>query len=154
MGRKNQAKIDFLSEYKSAQRRVKALRMQLDALKIEKYSIKGLSYEGGDMPRGHNQTDVADLLIKLREREAKLKRQIANAIEIQTRVVDVINRQDDALEMIVLTCKYVKGMAWKEISAEIGLNSESRPREIHGEALEKLHWEPPIEAATENNDGI
>lgn len=154
MGRKNQAKIDFLCEYKSAQRRLKALRMQLDALKIEKYSIKGLSYEGGDMPRGHNQSNVADLLIKLQERETKLKRQIANAIEIQNRVVDVINRQDDAMELIVLTCKYVKGMAWKEISAEMELNSESRPREIHGEALEKLHWEPPIETESENTDGI
>ncbi len=154
MGRKNQAKIDFLCEYKSAQRRLKALRMQLDALKIEKYSIKGLSYEGGDMPRGHNQSDVADLLIKLQERETKLKRQIADAIEIQNRVVDVINRQDDAMELIVLTCKYVKGMAWKEISAEMELNSESRPREIHGEALEKLHWEPPIETDSENKDGI
>lgn len=154
MGRKNQAKIDFLCEYKSAQRRLKALRMQLDALKIEKYSIKGLSYEGGDMPRGHNQSDVADLLIKLQERETKLKRQIADAIEIQNRVVDVINRQDDAMELIVLTCKYVKGMAWKEISAEMELNSESRPREIHGEALEKLHWEPPIETESENKDGI
>ena len=154
MGRKNQAKIDFLCEYKSAQRRLKALRMQLDALKIEKYSIKGLSYEGGDMPRGHNQSDVADLLIKLQERETKLKRQIANAIEIQNRVVDVINRQDDAMELIVLTCKYIKGMAWKEISAEMELNSESRPREIHGEALEKLHWEPPIETESENKDGI
>ena len=154
MGRKNQAKIDFLCEYKSAQRRLKARRMQLDALKIEKYSIKGLSYEGGDMPRGHNQSDVADLLIKLRERETKLKRQIANAIEIQNRVVDVINRQDDAMELIVLTCKYIKGMAWKEISAEMELNSESRPREIHGEALEKLHWEPPIETDSENKDGI
>ena len=154
MGRKNQAKIDFLCEYKSAQRRLKALRMQLDALKIEKYSIKGLSYEGGDMPRGHNQSDVADLLIKLQERATKLKRQIANAIEIQNRVVDVINRQDDAMELIVLTCKYVKGMAWKEISAEMELNSESRPREIHGEALEKLHWEPPIETESENTDGI
>ena len=154
MGRKNQAKIDFLCEYKSAQRRLKALRMQLDALKIEKYSIKGLSYEGGDMPRGHNQSDVADLLIKLRERETKLKRQIADAIEIQNRVVDVINRQDDAMELIVLTCKYIRGMAWKEISAEMELNSESRPREIHGEALEKLHWEPPIETDSENKDGI
>ena len=126
----------------------------MDALRIEKYSIKGLSYEGGDMPRGHNQPDIADLLIKLRERETKLKRQIADAIEIQNRVVDVINRQDDAMELIVLTCKYVKGMAWKEISAEMELNSESRPREIHGEALEKLHWEPPIETESENKDGI
>lgn len=126
----------------------------MDALRIEKYSIKGLNYEGGDMPRGHNQSDVADLLIKLRERETKLKRQIADAIEIQNRVVDVINRQDDAMELIVLTCKYVKGMAWKEISAEMELNSESRPREIHGEALEKLHWEPPIETESENKDGI
>ena len=154
MGRKNQAKIDFLSEYRSAQRRVKALRMQMDALRIEKYSIKGLNYEGGDMPSGHNQQDIADLLIKIREQEAKLKSQIANSLEIQNRVVDVINLQDDALEMIVLTCKYIKGMAWKEISAEIGLNSESRSREIHGEALEKLHWEQSIKSKTESSGGI
>ena len=150
---KNQRKKDFLWQYQSARRRLDALRMQLKALKIEEYSLRGISYEGGDMPKGHTQTDLSDVLIKFREREAKLKSQIAEAVEMQNAVLDVINSQEDATEQMVLTCKYIRGMQWKEISAEIGLNSNSRPREIHGEALENLHWTPP-ENITENNDGI
>ena len=150
---KNQRKKEFLSGYKSAQRRLEALRMQMKALKIEEYSLRGISYEGGDMPKGHNQTDLADVLIKFREREEKLRVQIAEAVERQNAVLDVINRQEDAKELMVLTCKYVRGMAGKEISAEMGLSSESRPREIHGEALENLHW-TPTENTIENNDGI
>ena len=153
MGRKNQAKIDFLCEYISAERRLKALRMQLKALKIEEYSLRGINYEGGDMPKAHKQTDLSDAVIKFREREEKLQAEITKAVKCQNAVVDVINAQDDAMEMMVLTCKYIRGMQWKEIGAEIGLNSNSRPREIHGEALENLHWSPPG-STSENIDGI
>ena len=58
--------------------------MQLKALKIEEYSLRGISYEGGDMPKGHAQTDLSDVLIKFREREAKLRAQIAESVETQT----------------------------------------------------------------------
>lgn len=94
------------------------------------------------MPKGHSQTDLSDVVIKFREEEDKLRNQIAEAIDMQHAVIDVINAQEDATEQMVLTCKYIRGMQWKEISAEIGLNSNSRPREIHGEALENLHWIP------------
>lgn len=139
---KNQKKKDFLLNYQSAGRRLSALRMQLKALKNEEYSLRGINYEGGDMPKGHSQTDLSDVVIKFREEEDKLRTQIAEAIDMQHAVIDVINAQEDATEQMVLTCKYIRGMQWKEISAEIGLNSNSRPREIHGEALENLHWIP------------
>lgn len=150
---KNQKKKDFLWQYQSAGRRLDALRMQLKALNIEEYSLRGISYEGGDMPKSHTQTDLSDVVIKIREQKDKLRAQITEAVEIQNAVIDVINAQDDATEMMVLTCKYIRGMQWKEISAEIGLNSNSRPREIHGEALEKLKYNPP-ESLNENGDGI
>ena len=150
---KNQKKKDFLWQYQSASRRLDALRMQLKALNIEEYSLRGISYEGGDMPKGHTQTDLSDVVIKIKEQKDKLRAQITEAVRIQNAVIDVINAQDDATEMMVLTCKYIRGMQWKEISAEIGLNSNSRPREIHGEALEKLHWSPP-ENTNESADGI
>lgn len=150
---KNQKKKEFLWQYQSASRRLDALRMQLKALNIEEYSLRGISYEGGDMPKGHTQTDLSDVVIKIKEQKDKLRAQITEAVGIQNAVIDVINAQDDATEMMVLTCKYIRGMQWKEISAEIGLNSNSRPREIHGEALENLHWTPP-ESITENKDGI
>ena len=153
MGKKNQAKIDFLKQYESAKKSILALRMQLKALKIDEYSLRGISYEGGDMPKVHNPSDLSDMLMRFRDREGKIKKQIAEAIECQSAILDVINLQEDATEQMVLTCKYVRSLAWKEIAAEIGLNSESRPREIHGEALEKLHWTPP-ENITENKDGI
>ena len=98
---KNQKKKDFLWQYQSAGRRLEALRMQLKALNIQEYSLRGISYEGGDMPKGHTQTDLSDVVIKIREQKDKLLAQITEAVEIQNAVIDVINAQDDATEMMV-----------------------------------------------------
>lgn len=134
---KNQSKKDFLNRYLKAGEEIKTCELMIAELKDRKRSIKAVTFS--DMPKGKNHvSDLSDYAAELDELEREVIESRRKAEHIRNEITRVIMRQEDPMERYLLLLKYIKGYTWKEIAADAGYTSTSRPRELHGEALEKL----------------
>lgn len=136
---KNQKKKEFLQQYMSAVRDVETYRRMIDALRDDECRIKGITYT--DMPKRKGVSgDLSDFAAELDELERDMRNALIRAQKKKAEVRRVILRQESAKEREILELRYLQDMTWKEIAAKAGYASDTRPREIHGAALEHLRW--------------
>lgn len=140
-----EAKKAFLRGYEDAKRDVHAIIRMIEELRSSEMSISGVSYTDADMPKSpnHGEGDLSEYAAELDELEKDLERALAVARNRRNEVYRTVMRQKDAREKEILVLRYISSLSWKEITEAAGYQSDSRAREIHGEALD--HLEIPAE---------
>lgn len=138
-----EAKKAFLRGYEDAKRDVHAIQRMITELRNSEMSISGVSYTDADMPKSpnHGEGDLSNYAAELDELEKDLERALAVARNRRNEIYRTVMRQRDAREKEILVLRYISSLSWKEIADAAGYQSDSRAREIHGEALDHLEWQ-------------
>ena len=71
-------------------------------------------------------------------RRAKLESRRKRCLEQLGALYAFIDDTEDSRMRQILTCRYIDGMTWKAVAAEIGEWNEQYPRRLHNRYLEKL----------------
>ena len=138
-----EAKKAFLRGYENAKRDVHAIQRMIAELRSSEMSISGVSYTDADMPKSpnHDGGDLSNYAAELDELEKDLERALAVARNRRNEIYRTVMRHKDAREKEILVLRYITSLSWKEIADAAGYQSDSRAREIHGEALDHLEWQ-------------
>lgn len=132
----NDKKKDYLNSYKKACCKLKSLEEQLKEIRESKSSAQGIAYS--DMPKGTNQSDLSDYMVKvdkLLTKIEKIKKECLDIkLDIESRIADI----EDGIECDVLRNYYIKGMTWEEVCVAIGYSWRQTHR-IHSRALRNLN---------------
>lgn len=135
MGRtENEAKKEYLREYRWHVRRIERIDAELEELRVMKTAI---SVNNDGMPRGSCQSDLSGYAAKLDSLERQLIQEKDHRFKGYTEISDQIKSLDRENERDVLFYRYIKGFAWWDIAEKMGY-SERWVLKIHGEALAHL----------------
>lgn len=69
--------------------------------------------------------DIDSYYTKLNRLQNKLKRKLDELMDERDRVLDYIETVPDSIMRQILILKYINGMTWKQIGAEIGYSARS-----------------------------
>lgn len=69
--------------------------------------------------------DIDSYYTKLNRLQNKLKRKLDELMDERDRVMDFINTVSDSVLRQILILKYINGMTWEQIGAEIGYSARS-----------------------------
>lgn len=135
MGRtQNEAKKEYLREYRGHVRRIERIDAELGELRAMKVAI---SVNNDGMPHGSGQSDMSGYAAELDSLERSLREERCKRISAYKDIVKRIKSLHSENELDVLFYRYIRGLAWWEIAEKMGY-SERWVLKIHGEALAHL----------------
>ena len=89
-----QKAADYLYRYKIAKGEVKDIERRIDRVRAEMMGVKGISYEGGDMPKARNtEHDLSDYI-------ARIDGLLRDWQDAQNRALDVMREVSDTINSI------------------------------------------------------
>ena len=89
------------------------------------------------MPRGSEQSDLSNYIVKLDEMIEELKNERLERAKLRQRIERDIRALDNEDEQEVLRLRYIKGLKWEEVAVEMGYTYR-RTLQIHGKALQNF----------------
>ena len=111
-----QKAADYLYRYKIAKGEVKDIERRIDRVRAEMMGVKGISYEGGDMPKAHNtEHDLSDYIARIDGLLHDWQDAQNCALDVMREVSDTINSISNAQARRVLMLYYVDGKKYPEI---------------------------------------
>ncbi len=111
-----QIAADYLYRYKIAKGEVKDIERRIDRVRSEMMGVKGISYEGGDMPKAHNtEHDLSDYIARIDGLLHDWQDAQNRALDVMREVSDTINSISNAQARRVLMLYYVDGKKYPEI---------------------------------------
>ena len=111
-----QKAADYLYRYKIAKGEVKDIERRIDRVRSEMMGVKGISYEGGDMPKAHNtEQDLSDYIARIDGLLHDWQDAQNRALDVMREVSDTINSISNAQARRVLMLYYVDGKKYPEI---------------------------------------
>jgi len=133
-------KKQYLRKAYRLDRLVQSHVAELERLRSTLGSI-GRSLDGQPRsPRSDGTTGEINRLIQAIDLKAQLKAEIADMVARWKEIHDVVEAVEDKDERLVLKYRYIQGLDWDYIAAELNYSRRQVIR-IHGEALE--HLNPP-----------
>ena len=85
---------EYLFRYRTAKAEVKDIEQRIDRVRSEMMGVKGISYEGGDMPKAHNiEHDLSDYI-------ARIDGLLHDWQDAQNRALDVMREVSDTINSI------------------------------------------------------
>lgn len=116
-------------------------------LELEDAAMGGVQHITG-MPRGSGTGDkvgrmaamIADLRTQLSDRRGECMDEL-------TRLYAFIDGVEDSLTRQVLIYRYVDGMTWQKIAAELGETDEQYPRRLHNKFLKNAKFDENDESS-------
>ena len=130
----NEKKKEFLRSYKKALRREEGILEEIQELRMNKMFP---SVVNDGMPRGSEQSDLSNYIVKLDEMIEELKNERLERAKLRQRIERDIQLLDNEDEQEVLRLRYIKGLKWEEVAVETGYTYR-RTLQIHGKALQNL----------------
>lgn len=128
----NETKKDYLKSYRNLCRKIKCLEDQLKELRESKSSVQAVVID--DMPKGTNQSDLSDYMVKVDELLIKIKNTKKECVNRRLEIENAITEMPDGLESKVLYERYIKFNTWEEICVMINYSWKHTHR-IHSNAL-------------------
>lgn len=127
----------YLSRYHMAKAEVKDVEQRIDRARAEMMGVKGISYEGGDMPGGTRIVDLSDYIVRIEDLIHEWQKAQTHAIETMREISAMINTVSHDYARRVLMLYYIDGYTCKEIAKMIpcGIASVYRWRRIGLKAL-------------------
>ena len=111
-----QKAADYLYRYKIAKGEVKDIEWRIERMRSEMMGVKGISYEGGDMPKAHNtEQDLSDYIARIDGLLRDWQDAQNRALDVMREVSDTINSISNAQARRVLMLYYVDGKKYPEI---------------------------------------
>ncbi|MDO4601992.1 MAG: sigma factor-like helix-turn-helix DNA-binding protein [Eubacteriales bacterium] len=130
----NEKKKEFLRSYCKSLRREKRIEEDIQELRMNKMFP---SVVNDGMPRGSEQSDLSNYIVKLDEMIEELKNERLERAKLRQRIERDIQLLDNEDEQEVLRLRYIKGLKWEEVAVETGYTYR-RTLQIHGKALQNL----------------
>lgn len=121
-----------LKRIRSIDDRIESKLRQLEELKSDKYSVKGIDYSKDRIQGDKAQGD--DKLISIMELEREINADIDALIDLKRRCLKSIRKVQGA-EGVILEMRYVENMTFEEISYRLDKSIQHVYR-IHGHALQ------------------
>ena len=107
---------EYLFRYRTAKAEVKEIEQRIDRVRSEMMGVKGISYEGGDMPKAHNtEHDLSDYIARIDGLLHDWQDAQNRALDVMREVSDTINSISNAQARRVLMLYYVDGKKYPEI---------------------------------------
>jgi DNA-directed RNA polymerase specialized sigma24 family protein len=107
---------EYLFRYRTAKAEVKDIEQRIDRVRSEMMGVKGISYEGGDMPKTHNtEHDLSDYIARIDGLLHDWQDAQNRALDVMREVSDTINSISNAQARRVLMLYYVDGKKYPEI---------------------------------------
>lgn len=107
---------EYLYSYKVAKAEIKDIERRIERVRSEMMSIKGISYEGGDMPKAHNtEHDLSDYVVRIDDLLHDWKVAQNHALDVMREVSTVIGSVSNDQARRVLMLYYVDGYSYPEI---------------------------------------
>ena len=111
-----QKAADYLYRYKIAKGEVKDIERRIDRVRAEMMGVKGINYEGGDMPKARNtEHDLSDYSARIDGLLHDWQDAQNRALDVMREVSDTINSISNAQARRVLMLYYVDGKKYPEI---------------------------------------
>lgn len=111
-----QKAADYLYRYKVAKAEVKDIERRIERVRSEMMGVKGISYEGGDMPKAHNvEHDLSDYIVRIDDLLQDWQAAQNHALDTMREVSTTINSVSNDQARRVLMLYYVDGKKYPEI---------------------------------------
>ena len=111
-----QVASEYLFRYRTAKAEVKDIEQRIDRVRSEMMGVKGISYEGGDMPKAHNtEHDLSDYIARIDGLLHDWQDAQNRALDVMREVSDTINSISNAQARRVLMLYYVDSKKYPEI---------------------------------------
>ncbi|EFV21365.1 DUF1492 domain-containing protein [Anaerostipes caccae] len=132
----NDAKKEYLNEYKRITLKILSLEEQEATIRAEMESAK--NQEISDMPRGEGgKSDLSDYMVRLERIQQKIAQKKAELrfkrLEIEEKIINI----QDGQQSEVIRLRYLELLGWKEIRSKLDV-SERQVYILHGEALQAI----------------
>ncbi|MGI5857627.1 MAG: hypothetical protein ACOX64_14400 [Candidatus Merdivicinus sp.] len=136
----NEAKKEYLLQYRQMERRINLLlaeKAQLLALATK------VTPSYSDAPRGSSSGNRTSIVVeKIIACEDEINQTIDQAVDLREEIKQKINEVPDERLREILRRKYLLGQKWEQVAYEMGLEFRWI-RRLHGKALSKLTLESP-----------
>lgn len=130
----NEKKKEYLKSYGKALRREQCILDEIQCLRLDKM-FPSIVQDG--MPHGSSQEDLSGYAATLDEMIEDLKKERLEKVKIRKKIERSIRNLKDEDEQEVLRLRYISGLKWEEVAAEMGY-CEKWTHEIHKKALKNL----------------
>lgn len=124
----------YLMQLASIDHDIAAKRRQLERLREDTYSLRGIAYDGGRVQSSPTGSGVEDKAIALIAIQKELEFKIIDYHEARARIETQIASLPDKRYRDILTYRYVDQLSLREIADVMGY-SYDRVRHMHGLAL-------------------
>ena len=124
----------YLRRYLAAKRRERMLLEQMEELRASQTSPKSW---GDGMPHGAGTADLSGYAARWDGLAAQLEAARQEAVATYTEIWGAVNRCPSALDVELLTRRYLLGQSWERIAVEMGY-SYRHVTKLHGRSLQKF----------------
>ena len=132
-------KKELLESYHELMLRARARRIMLDQLREDYSSIRGIDYSSTGIPRSKGYTsDLSGMYARIDGHRRELDATLQQAEKVYRLVKESLDALEDQKGACIISLRHFSRQSWKEITAEMGLASESRTREIYTNSLDRL----------------
>ena len=130
----NEKKKEYLRSYQKAVRREQEILDEIQQLRMDKMFP---SVVNDGMPKGSEQSDLSEYVVKLDNLIEKLKQERFEKIKLMDDILYHISLLENEDEKSVLRLRYIKGAQWEDICVAIRYSWKQTHR-IHSRALKNL----------------
>ncbi len=130
----NEQKKEYLKSYRRAIKREQDILDEIQRLRLDKM-FPSVASDG--MPHGSSHSDLSDYIAILDEQIELLKEERLERARHYQKIERQIHQMKNEDEQEVLRLRYILGMKWKEVAAEIDYSWEQTHR-IHSSALKNF----------------
>jgi len=110
----------YLSRYQIARAEVGDIEKRIERVRSEMMGVKGISYEGGDMPKAQFRTgDLSDYIARIDDLIKDWETAQVRAVELMREISEAINAVDHNQARRVLMLHFVDGYSYEDIAGMI-----------------------------------
>ena len=107
----------YLSRYQIARAEVGDIEKRIERVRSEMMGVKGISYEGGDMPKARNtERDLSDYMVRIDDLIHDWQDAQVKAIELMREISETIKAIDHNQARRVLMLHFVDGYSYEDIA--------------------------------------
>ena len=107
----------YLSRYQIARAEVGDIEKRIERVRSEMMGVKGISYEGGDMPKAQFRTgDLSDYIARIDDLIKDWEIAQVRAVELMREISETINAIDHNQARRVLMLHFVDGYSYEDIA--------------------------------------
>lgn len=127
---------EYLQQYRRQAERIRQIDIDIEKLRAEAESMSA-GYTG--MPRGTRISDkTGRLASRLADLSIRKEQEREEAWKLREEIEAVIQAVRDPVQSRVLYDRYIMGMKWDDIAAEVGYDTKHVAGRIHGKALQEV----------------